>query len=358
MFVFVCCVCIVCVCVFVCFAVVCSIQIDDSEWRDWPGWWPTPPPAPNTAVATAPAGVATTTQGTRRQSPSWPSTLDAREQERLRLVAETRRRLVDAAAKAREQGNGRITSGGGGGGVVAGGGTAGSGLLPPGFVGERGGVNGNIAAADAHSDWVSPLPSLHGFGRGDEPAGVGVAPGERVYSPSAADVAGLAPIAQAQPFSLVEESRMEGGGAAVAPTGGTAPGSGAIEAPAVAGEVSGDRGPILAFSQAPSPVEGALASGIGAAPSEAGWAVGDASSHERGGWSEGIVGVGEGRGQEVEDGRAFASRGEGAALAGRGGGGGVAVPRRGGMEAGGEVRVPRVQQVGVWFDLFRCCMFY
>lgn len=83
-------------------------QIDDSAWRDWPAWWPTPPP-PATATAASPGNpnpipVAATPS-------AWPSTRRGStllpEQERLRLVRETRRRLVEAAARAQEQGKGR-----------------------------------------------------------------------------------------------------------------------------------------------------------------------------------------------------------------------------------------------------------
>ncbi|CAN0188938.1 unnamed protein product, partial [Ectocarpus sp. 4 AP-2014] len=88
-------------------------EIDDSEWREWPSWWPTPPP--RTAVADAagtiavhssiPAAAAASSSSAWPYSGRTPGPMPP-DQERLRLVRETRRGLVEAAARAQAQGSG------------------------------------------------------------------------------------------------------------------------------------------------------------------------------------------------------------------------------------------------------------
>lgn len=91
-------------------------QIDGAGWQQWPGWWPTPPPAsataatPSMAMATATvSGLPTSSRVPGSGGPSpWPSTTRLpQDEERLRIVRETRRRLAQAAARAKEQGDGR-----------------------------------------------------------------------------------------------------------------------------------------------------------------------------------------------------------------------------------------------------------
>lgn len=85
------------------------MKVENAQLREWPGWWPTPPPqsARTTATAAAPAGKAAVSHPSSRCPTG--ETIPT-EGERLQLIEHARRGLLDSVLRAEDQGSGRADS--------------------------------------------------------------------------------------------------------------------------------------------------------------------------------------------------------------------------------------------------------
>ena len=91
---------------------LCLGQIDGSGRRNWPAWWPIPPPHPISHVSNGAGAMpdGTSRPGTPPQAARPSTQLMAQELERLRLLQNTRQKLFRAAHRAGDQGRGRAAT--------------------------------------------------------------------------------------------------------------------------------------------------------------------------------------------------------------------------------------------------------